>query len=378
MKASPHSKYDYLLFGAGRQGTAAVYDLAVHCEAKSILVIEPDRARARAAEQRLRKLLRGRPVALRFSASDLPSDWKRAAVAIGCAPYHANLALTQKALRFGTAFCDLGGNPEVVAQQERLAKRSATPIVPDCGVSPGLSNILAVHCARAHGAKEIRVRCGGLPLHRPDPAKNPLQYKLVFSPAGLLSEYSGLVPAIRRGKLAWIEALGTTEPFDEDHESSPTSNNSPQVVRYLASLGVRKYDYMTIRYRGHWDLVRGWKSLGYLRGDARRDGEIAARLDADPALRYDPASDRDKLILLVRGSRAAHGLRRGFEYRFETRADRKTRFSAMELMTCWGITIVAHHMASGRGKPRGFATPERFVDTSWVLAELERRLATLD
>jgi hypothetical protein len=34
-------------------------------------------------------------------------------------------------------------------------------------------------------------------------------------------------------------------------------------------------------------------------------------------------------------------------------------------------------MASGRGRPKGFATPERFVDTSWVLGELEKRLATL-
>jgi hypothetical protein len=49
----------------------------------------------------------------------------------------------------------------------------------------------------------------------------------------------------------------------------------------------------------------------------------------------------------------------------------------MELTTCWGITIVAHHIASARGVPKGFATPERFVDTSWVLSEIERRLAQI-
>lgn len=94
-------------------------------------------------------------------------------------------------------------------------------------------------------------------------------------------------------------------------------------------------------------------------------------------LRYDPAKDRDLLILSVRGIAGGNGLRRVFEYRLDVPADRTTRFAAMELTTCWGITIVAHHMASGRGAPRGFATPERFVDTTWFLAEVERRLAAI-
>jgi len=166
-----------------------------------------------------------------------------------------------------------------------------------------------------------------------------------------------------------------TEVFAPGHEASPTSNNSPQVVEYLAGIGVREYDYMTVRYDGHWGLVRGWKTLGYLQGDAARDADLAARLSSDPALRYEPSKDRDRLLLSVRGSKLANGLRRGFEYRIDVAADKKTKFSAMELTTCWGITIVAHHIASARGVPKGFATPERFVDTSWVLSEVERRLA---
>jgi saccharopine dehydrogenase-like NADP-dependent oxidoreductase len=148
-------------------------------------------------------------------------------------------------------------------------------------------------------------------------------------------------------------------------------------VSFIAGIGVREYDYMTVRYLGHWGLVRGWKSLGYLCGDAARDEELAQRLLADRALRYDPAKDRDKLILAVRGSKLVNGLRRGFEYRLDVAADKKTKFSAMELTTSWGITIVAHHIASARGVPKGFATPERFVDTAWVIAEIERRLAQL-
>lgn len=371
------SGFRYVVFGAGRQGTAAIHDLALNCGASEVLVVEPDAARAQAAGGRLARLLGKRARRLRFVAGAGARELAGADVVLSCAPYSANLALTELALAARVAFCDLGGNPQVVAKQEKLASRSRTPVVPDCGVSPGLSNILAVHCARAHGADEVHVRCGGLPVKPPDRKSNPLQYKLVFSPMGLISEYSGRVPVIRGGRATSVAALSAIEPFDAELEASPTSNNSPQVVRYLRDIGVREYDYATVRYKGHFDRVRRWRARGYLRGNARRDARLAERLEHDPALRYDPKKDRDKLILSVRGSRGSRGMKRGYEYRLDVVADARTKFTAMEMTTCWGITIVAHHIATGRGAPKGFATPERFVDTAWVIAEVERRLLQL-
>lgn len=372
------SKYRYILFGAGRQGTAAIHDLVTNCEAASVLVVDPDAARLKAAEQRLKGTLGKRASALRFQTKTNVADVKGAHGVLSCATYQANVELTKLALAAGVPFTDLGGNYEVVSQQEKLAAKSSIPVVPDCGVSPGISNIVAVHCAKVHGCDEVHVRCGGLPLEQPDAAQNPLKYKLVFSPWGLLSEYSGHVSVIRKGRLGSVPALSITEEFDAEHESSPTSNNSPQVVKYLAECGVETYDYMTIRYKGHWDLVRGWKTLGFLQRDAKRDEQLVELLDSDPVLKYEPKKDRDKLMLRVQGSKTENAFRRGFEYRFDVAADKRTRFSAMELTTCWGITIVAHHIASGRGQPKGFATPERFVDTGWVIREVEKRLAQIE
>lgn len=371
------SKYRYVVFGAGRQGTAAIHDLLRHCEAKSVLVVEPDEARLAAAKERIGAIAKRGARSVAWTTGAGVTELRGAHGVLSCATYQANVELTRLALEARVPFTDLGGNDEVVARQEALAKKASTPVVPDCGVSPGISNVVAVHCAKAHGCDEVHVRCGGLPLVRPDPAKNPLQYKLVFSPWGLISECSGDVPVIRDGELAYVPALSVTEEFDAARECAPTSNNSPQVVEYLARQGVATYDYMTIRYKGHWDLLRGWRTLGFLRRDEARDAELVERLESDRVLRYDPKKDRDVLILRVQGSRSANGVRRGVEYRFDVEADPVTKLSAMELTTSWGITIVAHHMASGRGRPQGFATPERFVDTEWVISEVERRLASL-
>jgi len=372
-----HVSHRYVVFGAGRQGTAALHDLVLHADAAAVVAVEPDAARAKRARSRLARLLGRRARTLRIVPAIDDRELATADVVLSCAPYAANVELTRRARRVGVDFCDLGGNPETVARQEALATKRGSAVVPECGVSPGLTNVIAAHCARHHGCDEVTVRCGGLPLVPPDAERNPLRYRLVFSATGLLSEYSGTVPVLRGGRIGRVPALSTIEPFEPGFECSPTSNNSPQVVSYLRSIGVRDYDYATVRYDGHFALVRGWRSLGYLCGDAKRDAELAARLESDPTLAHDPRVDRDRLILRVKGSHARDGMRRGFEYRLDVAADRRTRFSAMELTTCWGITIVAHHMASGRGRPTGFATPERFVDGAWVLEQIERRLATL-
>ena len=363
--------YKYLVFGAGMQGTAAIYDLIVNCEAREVGVVEPGDIVP--VSKRLWSLLGKKADCIKWLTSD--PDMGQYDVVLGCAPYQANLKLTEMALKAKKPFCDLGGHPETVAEQQKMADGTETPIVPDCGVSPGLSNIMAVHLAR-QGCESIRVRCGGLPQV---PYCNHLKYKLLFNPWGLISEYSGVVPVIENGKISTVPALSETEEFRRngdlhEYECSPTSNNSPQVVEYLRSLGVSDYNYMTIRYAGHWDIVRGWKSLGYFCGDREADKELADRLLKIPDLQWDAdGCRRDKLILSVQGE-ARRPLRRHSGFSIEVRGDDDTGFTAMELTTSWGITIIAHHMAVGRGRPKGFATPERFVDTDWVISEVERRL----
>ena len=62
-------------------------------------------------------------------------------------------------------------------------------------------------------------------------------------------------------------------------------------------------------------------------------------------------------------------------YHYDVAFDPVTRFTAMELMTAWGIGIVALHIVAGWGRPLGFSTPEVFVKTDWFRKEFDRRRA---
>ncbi|MHC4611034.1 MAG: saccharopine dehydrogenase C-terminal domain-containing protein, partial [Planctomycetota bacterium] len=194
-------------------------------------------------------------------------------------------------------------------------------------------------------------------------------------PQGLISEYGGQCPVLREGRIEYVPACAVAQSFDVDHECFHTSNNSPPVVEYLRQCGVQWYDYQTIRYAGHLACVKAWQAEGFLGGDAERDKQLAAELADSPPLRYDPRTDRDKVILVVRGSRSGDAAEQSHEYRIDLASDVRTGFSAMELTTSWGATLAAYHMASGRGQPQEFSTPERFVDTDWFLGQVDRRVA---
>ena len=69
----------------------------------------------------------------------------------------------------GSHFCDLGGNTEIVLQQKELHERArerGVSVIPDCGLAPGMVNILAEHGIRQlDRPRSVRIKVGGLPQH---------------------------------------------------------------------------------------------------------------------------------------------------------------------------------------------------------------------
>ena len=129
-------------------------------------------------------------------------------------PYYFNLALAECAVEAGVHFCDLGGNTEIVFQQKALADRAAAKgvtVVPDCGVAPGMVNILAEYGIRQLDTVDsVRIYVGGLP-QEPEP---PLNYQVVYSLEGVLDYYTTRSWVLRDGKRTQVTALSEREPVE--------------------------------------------------------------------------------------------------------------------------------------------------------------------
>jgi lysine 6-dehydrogenase len=252
-----------IVLGAGRQGLAIAYDLARHGGADEITLVDASAKVVRAGAKRLRALVPGLKVkqhAKALRGNDATTLMRGHDVAVSGMPYRFNPALSKAAVRAKVSFCDLGGNTDLVKEQLKLkdaAKKAGVTIVPDCGLAPGLGNVLAaIAIGEVPGVQHVHIRCGGLPLE----PKGPLGYSLLFSIEGLTNEYRGEAVVVRDGRIQRFEAF--TEP--ENIKGPPglgllqcfftSGGTSTAPWRYKGKL--KTYEYKTVRYHGHFDRGR--------------------------------------------------------------------------------------------------------------------------
>ena len=299
---------------------------------------------------------------------------------IGATTYSHNLGLTRACLTAKTNFCDLGGNVDVVRAQLALnkkAKSAGVTVIPDCGLAPGMVNVLAYHWAsRFDSLHSIRIRVGGLP-QKPE---NLLNYQLVFSVEGLINEYKEPAVVLENSRQKIVPSLTGTEelffppPFGK-LEAFYTSGGSSTLPDTLKGR-VKNLDYKTIRYPGHAHLMKFLNDLGYFREDEEGINGVKVpprRVTARLLTKYLPENRPDSVLVRVR----LEGTQKGKEV-VETfdcidLYDPKTKLTAMQRTTGFPVAIIAQMLATGKISEKGVIPQELAVPGDSFLAELESR-----
>jgi lysine 6-dehydrogenase len=372
----------FLVIGAGLQGYAAAFDLARTQGVAEVVVADVSAARARQAAERLNpSVATVRAEILDVSNEPRLTDRLRGFdVVISAVPYFLNLVLTRAAIGAGVSFCDLGGNTDLVREQEALdpqAKAAGVTIVPDCGLAPGMANVLAAAgVARLDRADSVKIRVGGLPL-KPRP---PLEYMMVFSMHGLLNEYLGQATVLRNGGLATVETLTDVEelefpkPVGKCEAFVTLGGTSTMPWTYEGKL--KTLDYKTVRYPGHAAKIRMLRELGLLEKEPIRVDDVSVSprtvfaAAAEPRLTFPGEPDVVVMRVVVEGTK--DGKRRRIAFEMLDRMDRKNGITAMMRTTSYPTTAAALMIARGEVPFRGVAAMERAIPAEAFLREIRR------
>ncbi len=369
-----------LVLGAGLQGSACAFDLLETTDA-SVTVAD---CRFEHAPGFL-KALEGKR--LRFHRLDVRDedavlDIMQHHDAVTCAiPYYFNYPMTRLAISAGIHCSDLGGNTEIVRQQEGLHEEALSrgvSIMPDCGLAPGMANILAAEgMRRLNAVDNVKLYVGGLPQH-PRP---PLNYQVVYSLEGVLDYYTTPSWVVRDGQPVQVDALSELETvqFPEplgELEAFHTGGGISTMPWHYAGR-VRAMEYKTLRYPGHAQLMWAMRELGLFELDPvsvkgvsviPRDAFIAV---VDPKLR-DPDSE-DLVALLVEAHGTAGGRGAGVTFRLVDRYDPSHRISAMMRTTGYSLSIAAQMQVQGVVTELGVRPAYRAIPfTPYVEALRER------
>jgi len=287
----------------------------------------------------------------------LTEEMRKEDIVISALPYDFNYKIAKIALKTGANFIDLGGNSYIVKKEIELhekARKSKITIIPDCGLAPGMTNVIA-HEIWNNGAKEIHIRVGGLP-QKPS---TPLKYALFFSVHGLINEYIEDSIVVRNGKIMKKESLTGLEKIKfegfPEMEAFYTHGGTSTLPQTL--YGIKELDYKTIRYEGHCEKIMLLKKLGFFDEGVRNFTEKVLEKNL-------PKNEKDVVLARVYGNEEKMEL---IDY-----YDDKSGFSAMARTTGFSTAIIAKMVLDGEVKEGAFP-PEIAVDFQKFIAELKRR-----
>ena len=102
---------------------------------------------------------------------------------------------------------DISFFPEDPFQLDDLARKNNVTVITDCGVAPGMGNIILGHHNSRMKIHRYECLVGGLPVVR----EWPYEYKAVFSPIDVIEEYIRPARYIQNGKIVVKEALSDPE-----------------------------------------------------------------------------------------------------------------------------------------------------------------------
>jgi len=376
--------YTYAVLGAGRQGTAAAYDMARWGDARRIILADRDLEIARRAAERVDALI-GKGIAepARLDVTDLKAVERLLTGVDAClsaVPYVHNLDITRAAISAKANMCDLGGNTDIARQQHAFdaqARKAGISIIPNCGQVPGMGTSLMVYAVGLlDEAVDVYMWDGGIP-HKPRP---PFNYLLTFNIAGLTNEYAEPAVFLRDWKVTEVEPISELEtvqfPEPIGTLEAFVAGGGTDTMPWTFEGRLRTLQNKTLRHPGHFDQLRAFYELGLWDLEPIRVGGVQMiPRDVFHAL-FEPKvtfpEDEDIVIVRVRAAGKKNGRDAEAVVELIDYSDEGAGFTAMERCTGWSAAIVAEMMARGR-TPSGAGGVETQVSARPFVEELRRR-----
>ena len=368
-----------LVLGYGNIGSVLATDLAESMPSIEVVIAGRHRDKA---EEGATVINRENVTGFQLDAHDysgLVDAMKKFDLAIGTLPGDVGYRSVKAAIDAKIDMVDISYMPENPLTLNEDAIKADVTIVPDCGVAPGLSNMLVGRAlSKLDLVESIYVMVGGLP-EEPVP---PLGYIITWSIEGLIDEYTRKAKIVENGEVVEVEALTGLEEVEFPGVGKLEGFYTDGLRTLLHTVkGVKNMWEKTLRYPGHVEKIKLLKTLGFF--DEHPIEVENARLSPrkvtikllEKKLRRPEI--KDILAMKVEVSGIAEGSRKCYVYHLLDRYDQKRGVTAMARTTAYPASILAQLIAQKAIEEKGVIPLEKLGVKekifNKILAELEKR-----
>jgi len=345
-----------VVLGAGRVGSAIAVDLAKD-EAFDVRVA--DRDATRLAHLLDRHAIRGERVD--FS---LPSTTARAIdgadIVVSAVPGFLGYRTLQAIIAAKIDVVDIAFFPEDPFELDRLAKGDGVKAIVDCGVAPGMSNLLVGHAnSLLDRTESVAIYVGGLPAERIP----PYEYRTVFSPIDVIEEYTRPARFVVNGRLVSKPALSDVELLDFEGIGTLEAFNTDGLRTLARTIDAPDMLEKTLRYPGHAEKMRLLRDTGFLAEEPIEiDGQEVRPIDVATALLFPmwelKEGEEDLTVLRIRVDGTTEGRRTRYTYDLLDRYDPVIQTTSMARTTGYTATMAVRLLAEGLWQQSGIAPLE--------------------
>ena len=181
-------------------------------------------------------------------------------IVVGALPGFMGYKAMERVIKCGKNIVDISFYPEDPFGLDKLAKENEVVAVMDCGVAPGMGNIIFSHHDRSMEIIDYECLVGGLPKVR----MWPYEYQAVFSPIDVIEEYIRPARYVQNSSLVTKEALSDTELVNFESIGTLESWNSDGLRTLIKTMDhVPNMIEKTLRYPGCVEYLKVLRESGF-------------------------------------------------------------------------------------------------------------------
>ena len=284
---------------------------------------------------------------------------KNADLIIGAVPGFMGFKTLKAVIESGKNIVDISFFPEDPFELDNLAKKYDVTAVTDCGVAPGMSNMICGYHSTLMEIESFECLVGGLPYER----NLPFEYKAPFSPVDVLEEYTRPARFVENNSIITKPALSDPEFINFKGIGTLEAFNTDGLRSLLKTMKIPNMKEKTLRYPGHRRLMEIFRDAGFLSDDPVKFGkEMIRPVDFTskiifPLWQPDPEQDEFTVMRITIKGRSDNK-NTTIVYNMLDRFDKKSNISSMARTTGYACTAVANLLIDKKYTRKGISPPE--------------------
>jgi len=256
---------------------------------------------------------------------------------------------------------DISFFPENSLELNELAKEKGVTAIVDCGVAPGMDNVILGYYNEKYKLTDFECLVGGLPKVK----KWPFCYKAPFSPIDVIEEYTRPARYVEHGELVTREPLTDCDFVEFEKVGTLESFNSDGLRSIIFTMPhIPNMKEKTLRYPGHVEYIRVLKESGFFDDDTiDLNGVKVSKIDFTSKMLFKEwkLGDNEEELTVMRVTlKGLNDKDENIEIIYDLHDEfcNETKTSSMARTTGYTATAAANLFLEGLFTERGVFPPE--------------------